>query len=64
MHPRNSFELASLQGLLQEIGLKSASVSLSFPTWKVSQAAASFSFSAVHGRLYQQVAFHFHKSQT
>lgn len=25
MHPHNSYELASLQGLLQEIGLKSAS---------------------------------------
>lgn len=25
MHPRDTFELASLQGLLQEIGLKSAS---------------------------------------
>lgn len=54
MHPRDSFELASLQGLLQEIGLKSASCLLVFLKLHMQQPASpsAGSMTAFTSRLY------------
>lgn len=65
LHAKNDyFESTSLQGFLQEIGLKSACCWLLFILPGMLQTQQTASPSAGNGCVYQQVVFHFHMFQT